>query len=376
MANPFQLLIVEDDDDARSNMVDILSLDGYDIETASHCLPAISLLSSKKYGAVIVDWRLPDGSGGDLFPIIFKHQIDTPVIVVTGMREFDVAVTALRQGAYDFLLKPINADALRAVLHRVVERAEHLHEIKTAQSKLVQNERLAAIGQMVTGLAHESRNSLQCSHACLANLSLDVAEMPGSLELVGKIRNSLDDLSAILEEVRDYAAPIVLERSETNLLSLVKESWQKIINTHIEASHVNFEIESQPPEGTLIKADARRLGQVLWNLFENALSAIGAVPKAKQAAAESAPGQASTKISIQICQLEEHVRLNFFDSGGGVDAEHLDSIFDPFFTTKTKGTGLGLAISRRIVEAHGGIISYISERDKMGHFSVQLPLSN
>jgi DNA-binding NtrC family response regulator len=172
---PFSILIVEDDHDARSNMEDILSLDSYAIESVSHCLPAIQAIERRHFDTVIVDWKLPDGDGSQLIPIIKQELPDAPVVVVTGMREFDTAVTALRNGAYDFLSKPINPDALRGLLRRIVERKYHLAEIESAQARLVANERLAAIGEMVTGLAHESRNAFQRSHACLAELSLDCA---------------------------------------------------------------------------------------------------------------------------------------------------------------------------------------------------------
>lgn len=165
MPAEFSVLIVEDDADACSNMQDILSLDGYQTEIAAHCLPAINLIESKHFDAVIVDWRLPDGNGGDLIPTIKRELPDSPVVVVTGLREFDTAVTALRSGAYDFLTKPINPDALRSLLSRLVERKRHMAEIDAGHQRMMAKERLAAIGQMVAGLAHESRNAFQRSHA-------------------------------------------------------------------------------------------------------------------------------------------------------------------------------------------------------------------
>jgi DNA-binding NtrC family response regulator len=176
MPDSFSILLIEDDDDARQNMEDILSLDGYPIQSESHCLPAIVAIEQKPFDAVVIDWRLPDGNADQLIPIVKKTQPDTPVIVVTGMRDFDTAVTALRSGAYDFLLKPINPDVLRSVLSRLVERKQHIQTIKDAQDKVLESERLAAIGQMVAGLAHESRNAFQRSHACLAELTLDLPE--------------------------------------------------------------------------------------------------------------------------------------------------------------------------------------------------------
>lgn len=344
MSEPFRVLIVEDDDDARSNMVDILSLDGYEIRTASHCLPAIEFMSQERFGAVVVDWKLPDGSGGDLIPIILEHQPDTPLIVVTGMRDFDVAVTALREGVYDFLLKPINPDALRSVLTRVVERSRHLREIEAAQAKLVQNERLAAIGQMMTGLAHESRNVFQRSHACLANLEYDVREMPESLELVQKVQSALDHLNGLLEEVRDYAAPIILKRTATNIPAVIQDTWQQLVQANGDASTIEFEMDVAEDFPEKLRVDRVRFGQIVWNLLENARASCGS------------NGKIEVRVSVNSGAPVESARyvIQFSDSGNGIPIESSEKIFEPFFTTKTRGTGLGLAICRRIALAHSG----------------------
>ena len=95
----FSVLIVEDDDDARHNMEDVLSLDGYKTRSVTHCMPAIEAIESEPFDAVIVDWKLPDENADQLIPIIVREQPETPVVVVTGMRDFDTAVRALRSGA-------------------------------------------------------------------------------------------------------------------------------------------------------------------------------------------------------------------------------------------------------------------------------------
>ncbi len=123
MPKNFSVLIVEDDEDIRRNMEDILSLDGYRVTSASHCLPAIQAIETNSFDAAIVDWRLPDGDGDELIALIVKHQPDIPVVVITGMREFDTAVKALRRGAYDF---PRQADqsGVVAISAQSVGRAE------------------------------------------------------------------------------------------------------------------------------------------------------------------------------------------------------------------------------------------------------------
>lgn len=341
MPDKFSILIVEDDDDARINMEDILSLDGYLLKSVSHCLPAIDAIESDFFDAIIIDWRLPDGNGGELIPTIKRQLPNSPVIVVTGVRDFNTPVEALRKGAYDFLTKPINPDVLRAVLGRLVERKRHLVKIEEAQEKLVSNERLAAIGQMMAGLAHESRNAFQRSHACLAELTLDLQTMPDSLNLVQKVQKALDDIHRLLEEVREYAAPIILEKRDCNVELLVRESWDQIlaVSKCDEVPELALSRSDSFPSTCLI--DEHRMGQVVRNLLENAMFAC------------QKPG----RIEVNLLTRSEpgpRIRIEVFDNGTGVPEENLEKIFVPFFTTKTKGTGLGLAICQRIVGAHHG----------------------
>lgn len=346
MPQNFTILIVEDDEDARSNMEDIISLDGHRTFTASHCLEAVNAVESRHFDAIVVDWRLPDGNGADLIPIVKRALPDSPIIVVTGVREFDAAVTALRTGAYDFLTKPINPDALRSLLNRLVERKQHLAEIESAQKRLLASERLAAVGQMVAGLAHESRNALQRSHACLAELSLDLEDMPESLALVQKIQTALDDMHGLLEEVREYSAPINLDVRSVDLKELVQNTWRQVLDAAKQQSMPELLIHDDALEAT-VRVDPARLQQVVRNLLENALFAA---KSAIEVELKSKPITGGVEVSIAVS-----------DDGAGVAETARQEVFAPFYTTKTKGTGLGLAISQRIAEAHGGTISIADE---------------
>ncbi|MHC5050234.1 MAG: PAS domain S-box protein [Planctomycetota bacterium] len=170
-------------------------------------------------------------------------------------------------------------------------------ELRDAQERVVQAERLAGIGEMIAGLAHESRNALQRMQACLEMLSLEVEDRAEALDYVRRIQKAQDYLSQLYDEVRNYAAPLKLEMQE---------------------------------------CDLRRL----WGV-DNAITAVGA----------------EGKISADCQAGRSAVALTFSDSGSGLDADQKERIFRPFYSTKTQGTGLGLAIVKRIVEAHGGRVA-------------------
>lgn len=228
----------------------------------------------------------------------------------------------------------------------------------SAAVKVQQSERLAAIGQMVTGLAHESRNVLQRSHACLEALLLDIEDRPDALKQAHRIQNALDRLQILYEEVRNYAAPIKLEREPVDLVRLTSTAWYNL-ETRWRDLGTTLAVNCARPADANIVADRYRLDQVLTNLLQNAIDAAGPAG-AICCTISRTPDNASCQVILE-------------DSGPGVSSERLGRIFEPFFTTKTKGTGLGLAITRRIIEAHQGTIRV--ERSELGgaRMVIQLP---
>jgi two-component system, LuxR family, sensor kinase FixL len=242
-----------------------------------------------------------------------------------------------------------------------------ISDVKAVEKKLVQNERLAAIGQMMAGLAHESRNALQKSHACLTNLAFDVREQPESLDLVHKVQNSLDHLNSLLDEVRDYAAPIIIKKSQVNLESLICETWQQISIAHAESvkqADISFSLQSADHFPESVQIDRVRLGQVIWNLLENARTAC-----------DSEHGKIRVDLKYNR-DAEDSFQFIISDNGLGIPNSDIHLIFEPFFTTKTKGTGLGLAICKRIVDAHSGTIALINNELGGASFVCELPMEH
>ena len=237
---------------------------------------------------------------------------------------------------------------------RVTEVLSIGHDVtalKDVQDKLVQSERLAAIGQMIAGLAHESRNALQRARACLDMLSLDLGKQPKQLELTGRVQTALDELQRLYEEVRGYAAPIKLSLGRYDLAEIWRQSWRNVIQTH-ESVPVTLAEQSLDVD-TFCVVDRHRMEQVFRNVLENAISVSSPDDQVALRCDESAlEGKAALRISIT-------------DQGPGLTLEQAERIFEPFFTTKQKGTGLGMAISQRIVEALGGTLC-IADRSESG----------
>jgi signal transduction histidine kinase len=282
------------------------------------------------------------------------------------MADLDGAITALRYGAADYILKPINPDALRASLSRIVERLRTRYALEESQRKLaaernraLQNERLAAIGETMTALIHESRNALQRSKACLEMLTLEVQDRPKAIDLVVRVQRAQDDMQQLYEEVRQYAAPINLRRDPCNLGELWREAWHNLSHLH-EDKQLQLREEIGDLDLTT-EADGFAIGQVWRNILENA---IAAAPR-------------SSTITIRAASTDLNGRLawsvSFIDEGCGLTGEQRDRIFTPFYTTKAKGTGLGMAIVQRIVHSHQGQISASNAETGGATIEVVLP---
>lgn len=361
-----KVLIVEDDESGRENLADILELDGHQVYGAATGQAALEICETTQFDSLILDWKLPDQSADVLIPKLRKVQPDKPIIVVTGYGDVELVVLAMRSGVYDYLEKPINPTVLQATLSRVAERQHNLEQLELVQHKLVSSARLAAIGQMVAGLAHESRNAFQRSQACLEMLELNLADDPENLQIIAKIQKALEELEKLYDEVREYASPIVLAKDRVNIISLLNESW-KLLQSVDQAPLARLTIEAAPGmEKILCTLDLHRMHQVFRNLLENAaFASLSAQPQSAQ------PPVAN--VHAKIYQHDQRVRIEISDDGPGIPVDQREAVFEPFFTTKTKGTGLGLAISRRVVEKHGGELNVI-DSENGACFQIQLRL--
>lgn len=241
----------------------------------------------------------------------------------------------------------------------VVAVMEDVSERRDSQQQLLQAERLAAIGQMVTGLAHESRNALQRAQACLDMLALDLEDQPEQLELTAKTHRALTDLHRYYEEVRNYAAPIVLEYRKCDLSKLWRTTWRDLES--IRSGRQIELIEMTGGADLTCSVDPHRMEQVFRNIMENSVAAC------------SDPGQLTIRCEKAVLDDRDCLRISFRDNGPGIHAAAATQVFQPFFTTKQKGTGLGMAIAKRIVDAHGGQIELGTTTNPGAEIIVILP---
>src|SRR5581483_10045122 len=209
-------------------------------------------------------------------------------------------------------------------------------ELERAQQQAVEAERLAAIGQVMTTLAHESRNALQRAQACLERLAWRLHEHPGELDLLRRAQAAQADLTRLFDEVRNYAAPLQLAIAGCNLADVWREAWQQVRAVYPDR---DARLTEQVEADVWCSADRYRLGQVFRNIVENAFAAC--------------PGPVRVHVFCQEtdCAGRPALQVAVRDNGPGFGAGPYERLFEPFYTTKPAGSGLGLAIAKRFVEA-------------------------
>jgi signal transduction histidine kinase len=305
----------------------------------------------------------PDAPG--LPPATPGHVIvlDRPVRVATLV---SVVRSALRARERQYQIRDHLAERERAQealrrAHDELERRvqERTAELRESQAKALRAERLAAIGQMVAGLAHESRNALQRAQACLSVLNFRLADRPDLTDLLDRIQAAQDDLHRLFNNVRDYAAPIHLDLGPCDLAEVWRQAWADLEPLRQDGAAC---LTEEPAGDASCLADAFHLRQVFRNLLENALGA----------------GAGRVVVGCARAELDgrEAVRVVVRDNGPGFAGLDRAKIFQPFITTKVRGTGLGLAICKRIVEAHEGTIALGDGPGPGAEILVTLPRRN
>ncbi len=479
MAEPFRVLLVEDDRDTQINIGDILELDGIQLTTVSTCREAESFADWENISVAILDRKLPDGSSDHLLTKIRQQAPHVDIVVITAYADLDSSINALRQGATDYLIKPVDPDQLRlrlsqirehrlieaklrkenyfveqllhvaeaivlvldldgtilranaylaaitewpiekiegknwfdhflqktdrqwlqdvfqkslaktktrGIINRIVTRSGGTRDIRwsnsvltdpqghptavlaigldvtdllAAQRRALQNERLAAIGQTMTALAHESRNALQRIQASVEMLRLDLRYQPEANAELTRIESAADDLQTLLEEIRTYAAPVTLDLQETALDVVWRDSWEEVRQA-VQDKH-NQLTEKLNGVCCRLPLDPARMRQVFRNLFQNAIEACAdSVVVEIAARGAKIDGRPALEISIR-------------DNGPGLNDEQRSGIFEAFYTTKSGGTGLGMAIAKRIIEVHQGTIEAANAASGGAEFKILLP---
>ena len=383
-----RILIIDDELIILELTSIILRNRGYEIHTAMDAAVGIDMVGSVKPDLVMLDYMMPGMDGFSALKEIRRNFPDSYVIMFTGKGNEELAVDLMKAGASDYILKPFNNQDLVERIENVLrirameihnrellgERERLLEEIATwnqelerrveektsalqkFQSEFVQSEKLAALGYLSAGMAHEIRNPLNSISLFVQLLKGGITE-PEKFEYCEKIFKEIDRIDGILGKLLHASKRPVSAQVSVNLDRIITEVLE-LFSPQTELNNIGVELDFRriPPP---IKADRTEIEHIFINLFLNAIDEMS--------------GKGT--LMIQLDHDDQNISVRISDTGKGIPKEDLSSIFDPFFTTKSSGTGMGLAVVRRIVNTCKGKIA-VERSDGSGTtFRVTFPLT-
>ncbi len=399
-----KVLVAEDSAIMRQLLVGSLQKWDYEVVVAKDGVEAWELFQQQHIPLVLTDWLMPNMDGVELVERI--RGSDRPgyvyIILLTAKSDKEDLVEAMNAGANDFLAKPVNQDELRVRLRagkRIIDLeqtlAEQNRQLQATQAALVQSEKLASLGQLAAGMAHEINNPIAYVTNNLTVLQRDLGDVVqivqkyrGARELLATLDPSLArevaeleqqcDLDWVQEEtprlfeasleglgrvrdivmnLRDFARLDEADWDELNLNDALKSTIEIL---HHELEQKQIVLETSFATLPTVQCRPSKINLVLHNLLVNAIQASG-------------PGKT---ITLRTDQDSAGLVVEVQDQGPGIPESDLPHIFEPFFTTRPVGggTGLGLAISYGIVRDHGGSIDVESTLGHGSLFRVRLPL--
>ena len=370
-----RVLLVDDEDNFRNAIARRLERRNMIVNQAPDGAACLEYLGANEVDVVVLDMKMPGMSGMDTFEAISKYHPGLQVIFLTGNAAVTEGVEGVKAGAFDYLSKPIEIDHLAGKIRQAwelkrLEAARERDKIfrRRLEKRMMHTQRLASLGTMSTGIAHEINNPLAIikESAGFMRVVLEDAEELPERELLfkglEKIEKSVDRARRITHQLLGYVrkhghdlTPVDIRQLTEDTVALIK---QKTI-----AKKVSVQWDTAPGSQMLMYTDPFQVRQVLINLLENAVDAV----------------DTNGEIRLALYRKKQSVCLEVKDNGSGITPENMQKIFDPFFTTKPNvsenesGTGLGLFVVHKIMTALSGSIQVDSEPGDGATFTICLP---
>ena len=358
----------------RGLLRELLRERNYEVTAVGTAEEALQAHIERPFQLMLIDWTLPGMSGLNLCRTVRSQPNgqDVVILVITGRNKAEDLRAALDAGASDYLSKPIDPDILATRLliaeRAIAEAARRAEERRDMQSRLAFADRMASVGTLTAGVAHELNNPLMyvLSNLRLTREEVDLRQEPDWPE---RVKQQLDEaihgavrMQHIVRDLKTFSRPDDDQRGNVDVSSVLDASinicWNEI--RHRATLERDF---SRTPA---VDANESRLGQVFLNLLINATQAM---PERKVSENRITARTYTDDAGWAVVEI--------VDNGTGIAPDRLTRVFEPFFTTKaiSEGTGLGLSFCRNIIRDAGGTIEVQSELDRGSRFWVRLPAS-
>ncbi len=384
------IIIIDDDPNARRTLGKILKARGFEVDEAVTGAEAVASCGAKFFNLALIDVRLPDMSGLDVVKAVRGISRDTIAIMMTAYASLDSSIEAMNNGAYSYIIKPMNMDAVLSVIDRALEGqrlsmenrnllldlkksnedlGKAYDQLKKTQRELIQLEKTAAMGRFSIYVAHEVKNPMSI---VLGGLEFLETKLPHSDKNVKNtmaiVKKALLRANSVLETLLHYSKP---SDSQIEMIS-VSDVIQPVLDMVTRsASLANIIIDTEFIQDAKISVDKNQIHQALFNLLTNAIDAMPNGGKISIKIYQAIiPGALNEKMS---CVIE------VADTGSGISIDNIARVSEPFFTTKdhgkVRGTGLGLFITKMIIDSYNGKLLIESTEGKGSVMKIVLPLA-
>ena len=370
------ILLVDDEEGIRKVLGIALSDLGYEVLFAENGVDALRIFEETRPPIVLTDIKMPEMDGIELLRRLKQKSPETEVIMITGHGDMDLAIKSVKYEATDFVTKPINDEVLEIALNRAQERiamrrklneyTQNLEQLVQEKTKrLVEAERLAAVGQTVAGLSHAIKNitgGLK-GGAFVLEKGFALGEQKYLMQGWEMIKGNVDKITNLSLDLLNYAkdSDLDFQACDPNtpaqeVVDLMRPRAQELgvdlssdFSDRLDACHIDSDL----------------INRCLLNLVTNAIEAC--IP--------DATGRKKKKVMVRTLKKRGWgVEYQVQDNGCGMTPEIKKNIFQRFFSTKgSEGTGIGLMITKKIVDEHHGVITVESEEGAGTRFFIRIP---
>ena len=363
------VLTIDDDQAVRESLANFLEDFGYEVLQAGDGQQGLEIFAANRPDLILVDLRMPRMDGLQVLARVQELSPQTPVMVISGAGDIRDVVEALRRGAWDYLVKPIQD--MNILLHSVetcLERArlqrqnleyqqsleESLEKLHRTQKEMIQSAKMAALGDLVAGVAHEVNTPIGVSVTAASFLAERTRQLRELYEKGEMKRSDLEKYLALAEEssgsvlsnleraaelVQSFKKVAADQSSEEKRVFEMKNYLEQILlSLRPQFKRTPHQVRMDCPDDLILDSYPGAIMQIITNLVMNSLI---------HGFADGRPGE----ISIKVEQAGENVVLTYRDTGIGMDREQKERIYDPFYTTTrgSGGTGLGMNIVYNLV---------------------------
>lgn len=351
MEETYKILLIEDDEVDKMAVIRELeqTQQNMKVTPVPDAASGMSMLEKELFDCILLDYRLPDKDGFEIMKEVRNTRNKTsPVIILTNMDNEDLGLEMIKHGAQDYLIKnQVNGELLSHVIRYAIERKKLTNRLLKKEMELARVERKAAVGIMMTGLAHNLNNPLTALSGQLKLLTRYNVPQESMIKIVEEFKKNINRIASIVTDMLNISKTQPDDYSYIDLTVIINNSL-KYLNNLIGNRQIS--IRTELADDLYIKCSQLEIEQSLTQIYDNALDALSD----------------GGTITIKTYAIKDSIVAYIRDDGKGMSEDERKKMFEPFYTTKSgiAARGLGISVVERIIKRHQGVIKVQSKVEK------------